>query len=120
MSKKRDLVSAAVELAAEKGQKPDKCKKCKGKGETAGMFKGTTWECFHCDGTGYTGSTTSIAKWFREVLIKRTTQLLEIRQQFKYLKKENDHLKQIYPDWEVKLKEKLTCEHMEANSSRFD
>lgn len=124
MSKKKDLVSAAVEMAAEQELKPDKCKHCKGKGETEGMFKGSVWECFHCDGTGYTGSTTSIAKWFREVLIKRTNQLLEIRKQFNLIKQENEQLKSLLkdlePQWEDKLKVKLHAECMEANRSRFD
>ncbi|MFI3273256.1 hypothetical protein [Vibrio sp.] len=116
----KNRVDAALKMAEEQQSRPEKCSHCHGKGETKGLFGGSYWECFHCDGTGYHGNATSIAKWFRVVLMKRTNTLLDVRRQFKLLKAENDLLKEIYPDWEERLKTEMEEQFIRKNRSRFD
>ena len=120
MNNKKGLISAAIELANEQKEKPVKCSQCKGVGEVKGTFGGSVWDCFHCDGTGYVGNSTSIAKWFRQVLIKRTQQIRTMHKQYKTLEAESDRIKRLFPDWEEAYKKDVEAEFIEANRSRFD
>ncbi|MCD9516423.1 hypothetical protein [Photobacterium carnosum] len=113
-------VDAALKMAKEQQLKPKPCPCCHGKGETKGLFGDSLWECFHCDGTGYSGNAISIAKWFRAVLMQRTKLLLDIRNQFKLLQAENNLLKQIYPDWKERINIEMAEQCIRKNHSRFD
>ncbi|MFW1108388.1 hypothetical protein ACEWA7_20315 [Vibrio parahaemolyticus] len=119
MKSKRSLVDAAIELANKPESLPDACPSCKGKGKTKSLFS-KAWDCFHCDGLGYVGDPMSIAKWFKEALIKRTEKIKLLKLRCSVLAQENEALKSIYPDWEARLKEHYEVKTNEKYRSRFD
>lgn len=119
------IVDSAMKIAEEKAsedgkQPPKTCHHCKGKGETAGIYGGTKWECLHCDGTGYLGSGVSIAKWFKLALTKRTEKLLNLRRLIVKLQTENELLKNLYPDWQDKVNAEMEDRFVKNHHSRFD
>ncbi|EII3127203.1 hypothetical protein [Vibrio parahaemolyticus] len=120
MKNKRSLVDAAIELAStQSNQAPETCTKCNGKGETEGLFS-RMWDCLHCDGLGYVGDPIAIAKWFREALIQRSDKIKQLGTHCSGLRRENEVLKTLYPDWEEKMKEHFEQETNEKYRSRFD